>query len=480
MALDPEFAMAHLYLGYIYNNLLGEFEKAREYYEKARTLSHKVTEKERLLIEAEYVNSVEMRTEKWLEILHKIVEKYPREKQAHLELTEYYRKREMFSEVIKHAEIILALDPSRGDAYEELAFAYANTGNDEMALEYLEKGAAAIPGDPRMNLTMGQFYVKMGKIDEAIGKFKAALDIKSDYTIENFLAYAYAMKEKYGEAIQWSRKYSENPLSAREKAKGYWHQGFYHYWLGNFKQAIEDLQTAWNSVQESGDIDYMSEFLMGYFNYQRGKLDLSRTQFKGWHDYLITRYPKAGQDRQSFWVYWSQCGLGMNDIKEGNIDSARSHLEKMAAWLPKVNPTSNWGYHELLGRILLAEKSYDEVISTLEDVKQREMPWIWNTSSIFGYNFNDTQGVLAKAYKASGDLDAAIEIYEQLTDPNPENRKGRLVYPKNYYYLAQCYEMTGRKAKAVKLYEKFLSLWKDADESITEIEDARKRVAGLQ
>jgi len=40
--------------------------------------------------------------------------------------------------------------------------------------------------------------------------------------------------------------------------------------------------------------------------------------------------------------------------------------------------------------------------------------------------------------------------------------------------------LKGKRAKSIERFEKFLDLWKDADIGITEIEGAKKRVAGLK
>jgi len=46
--------------------------------------------------------------------------------------------------------------------------------------------------------------------------------------------------------------------------------------------------------------------------------------------------------------------------------------------------------------------------------------------------------------------------------------------------LGKINEELGNTAKAIEHYEKFLDLWKDADPGIAEVEDAKKRVAGLK
>jgi hypothetical protein len=46
--------------------------------------------------------------------------------------------------------------------------------------------------------------------------------------------------------------------------------------------------------------------------------------------------------------------------------------------------------------------------------------------------------------------------------------------------LGKIHEQQGDTAKAIERYEKFLTLWKDADPGIVEVEDAKKRLTGLK
>ncbi len=109
--LDPDFAEAYLYLAYSYSRLQN-YEARKNALEKAKALSHKTTEKERLRIEAFYVRFVKRDEEQYFNILQKIANKFPKEKRNLLNLGTYYGVRRIFNKAIEEFNKALELDPN--------------------------------------------------------------------------------------------------------------------------------------------------------------------------------------------------------------------------------------------------------------------------------------------------------------------------------------------------------------------------------
>jgi tetratricopeptide (TPR) repeat protein len=84
----------------------------------------------------------------------------------------------------------------------------------------------------------------------------------------------------------------------------------------------------------------------------------------------------------------------------------------------------------------------------------------------------------ARALERRGDRDGAIAEYERLLDP--EKTEFSLVHPFSRLRLARLYEKKGKLRAAVKQYEKVLEVWKEADQGLTEVEEARRRLAALR
>jgi tetratricopeptide (TPR) repeat protein len=167
---------------------------------------------------------------------------------------------------------------------------------------------------------------------------------------------------------------------------------------------------------------------------------------------------------------WALLEMGAADEA---LNSASELKELIQEW---VNKKDIRLYHHLMGMIELENGEFSKAINSLE--MAWDLLYAPNESgpsyhAIFLYS-------LAQVYDSAGDLDNAEEKLQMITSLE----KGRLdtgdFYAKSFYMLGKIYEKKDLKTKAIEFYEKFLNLWKDADLGLPEVEDARKRLAGLK
>jgi tetratricopeptide (TPR) repeat protein len=484
--LDPDFAMAHLELGWVYlQDEVLDRKKWREYTRKAKDLSDKVSEKERLYIEWRYTRFIEGDREEAEKIIKQLIAKYPREKRFYFDLGKFhYQPRGLLEEAIEEYYKTLELDPNYGPALNSVGYLYSNLGNFERSIEVFKRYASAFPGDPNPLDSMGEIYLRWGKLEDAISKFKETLEVDPDfYGPEWSIAYLFALKENYSETLKWIDQYIDKAHSTEKKAEGYWWKGFYYGWLGNRVLSFDCLDKVYNLAEESGRLELKNivEMLKGWIYIDREDIESGRNRFQILFGHKLSSSDPAANPFESFI-------LGSIALKEENINIAKSRLKEMESLLSKapsgfIKSIDKYCYDLLKADIQLFKDSVDEAIATSEvastvDIKSisigrgmYQMAW---------YNFPFQRDVLARAYQQKGELDKAIEWYEQHIFIGPHNNDRRLIPPKYHYKLAVLYEEKGRKNKAIEQYEKFLDLWKDPDPDHPEIGDAKKRLAALK
>jgi Flp pilus assembly protein TadD len=118
--LDPNFAMAYAAVGNDYVSL-GETARASEYYTKAFQLRNRTSERERLVIVAEYYENVTGELEKAAHNYQQEIESYPRESSGYIGLGLAYAALGQYEQSEKVTRQALHLAPNRKSAYGNLA-----------------------------------------------------------------------------------------------------------------------------------------------------------------------------------------------------------------------------------------------------------------------------------------------------------------------------------------------------------------------
>ena len=85
-----------------------------------------------------------------------------------------------------------------------------------------------------------------------------------------------------------------------------------------------------------------------------------------------------------------------------------------------------------------------------------------------------------RAQAMKGRRDLAVSFYERFVSSNPRDREMEILHPFSRLELAKLYESSGEWGKALAQLERLAELWKNADQGLAQVEEARQRLAALR
>jgi serine/threonine protein kinase/tetratricopeptide (TPR) repeat protein len=484
LEIDPSFAMAYVYLAWAYHNT-GDDKARNETIEKAMALSNKTSQRDRLYLEAGYALFIQQDLDKHYALFKELVEKYPDEKWSFHYLGDFLMQyREDFAGAVNQFEKWHKLDPQDANAMSHLIGGSYLMGDFKKAAEYVKKHDAVAPPDP-YNLTLqGMMYSMMGQFDKGVAKCKEALEIQPDFNYAFlFLVLNYSVREEFEESLKWANEYVSRASSAGLKSDAYCQRGFYHYWLGNFKAALGDFTIANKMAEEAENWINKATALegKGIVYLATGELELSRASFENELKILIGGV-RALVPFHKAYIAWR---LGVLAIEQGQISLANAKLREMKALLPEVEGKNKERITVLVdllqGEALLTQGDLDDALAAGQKACGPEsLILITGYSWQFNANISYSMDLIARIFAKKGDVAKAISEYERLFKIPFTYKSVYFVHPLYHFRLGVLYERAGEITKAKAQYERFLDIWKDADPGRPEVEDAKKRLAGLK
>jgi tetratricopeptide (TPR) repeat protein len=334
--------------------------------------------------------------------------------------------------------------------------------------------------------SLGFFYFLTGRLDEAVAQYKEAIRVKPDFGSEDIIAYIYATKGDYAEALTWLDQFILAAPSKNSQSLGYWWKAVFHHILGQRKQAGIEVSRAEKTWESLGDKygTSLAKLVQAHFYVERGEFDAASREFSGYQKDLLEAQPQSSRIATVENELW----LALLEWKRGRIESAGQKLDQtrllfseMPEAAGEVAVQLEKNSRLLQSEIWLSEGKTAEVINFLEKDFALQIPIINPAYArvLTLYNFPSDQDVLARAYQQAGNLARAVDEYKKLVTFDPASRDRRMHNPIYHYRLARLNEQKGLKEEAKKSYARFLELWRNADQQLAELADARKRLAQL-
>lgn len=434
VALDPEFAAAHAELGsqcYI----AGNRDRGEEHFKKALAQLDRLTQRERLWIQA---------------------------------LVEDWRGNR--EEAVGRYKTYLSQYPDDKNGWFRMGWTYMATLRQvEPAIEAFTRVLQLDPQESAAFVNLATCYNLLDKYPEAVREYEKAFAIRPDEMLGQYVNHEYGFTLVHVGQIEKARQVFGQmvALTDQRKARGYRSLALLDMYEGRYRSAAARLQEA--ILLNQANKTTLSEFRDRLFRatvYRRlGRARDLTTE-------LNTLSRLAARTRLS--PEWLSLA-GTLFARTGRVHDAGALVAQAAARM--ADPAAMSGINRsnrgdqaklnlLKGEVALASGRPAEALEAFE-LAHRLNPG------------GDTLDALALANLRLGRAAEAIGRYEELLGRDELGGEGQEPWILGHYELGRLYEQTGDAVRARQRYERFLEIWKNADTEIRSVADARARLAAL-
>jgi len=437
------------------------------YGQKAFDLRDKVSERQRYQIEGTYY--MDISEKKAIEAFKKLLELHPEDGVGNNHLGLIYARLEEWEKAVPLYEIQRKLKAKKIVLYGNLASAYRAMGNLDKIKEVYEDYINNVSEHFSPHRGLAGNYIRQRQFDLAQKEINRALNLAPDYRYNpSLIGNLFLFK---GDLASAEEEYSKllNNRDARVQAGGRSYLRTVFLLKGQIKRAKEQVQQ-WNKLaRETEEKEWELDNLlaMAYLDNLEGNCEEAQNKL----GQALNLAVELDFTKDRIFIIHRQ---GVVYLRMNSLDDARATAGEIKTLVEESLYKRQIRYYDhLIGEIELKKGNFNEAIDRFEKALDLAPYDSQNKYALF-------RNSLAFAFYKKGDFDKAREEYERMTLSTYGRRSYGDLYAKSFFMLGKIFEQQGRTAKAIEHYQKFLDLWNDADPGLPEVEDTRKRLAGLK
>ncbi|WP_461488301.1 tetratricopeptide repeat protein [Pontibacter sp. HJ8] len=377
LALDPDFALAHLEraMASVEGGMASnpDMESFREHIQKASALKGNVSEGEQLMISS-METQFDNKPEEAIAMFTKLAQLYPQDKNIQYDLGTFYFVNSLYDKAIESYRKVTSLDPNFAPVYNELGYAYTYTGDYPQAEAAFKNYIRLVPNEANPYDSMGDLYVKMGKHEEAIKHFRKAAELDP----ENFnmsltkAGNTMALMGKLEESRKALQEAESKATTNVGKVDNMLARAQTYLYEARYKDALQLVDKAAQLLDKNKNPDYLAQLYLGKGEVYTQMKDTAQAK-QSFDEY---RALKGNTELPPLFLHNFDQRLLFDEAvlaaKAKDFSQANSKAE---AYKKMVNGSENPdvvnSYHALMGMIHYEAGDYQKAITALEQADQQ-------------------------------------------------------------------------------------------------------------